>query len=133
MDTITAQWRIRLPQRPLDSPEVGSERWSYDDAEEYVYGELAEVEYKGAIKDGIVVLVEIAAAARRGDIPITMSKAKCASVRWGGWTRSRRRKSMTRCRWGICVKTRDSGAGKGEVLRRLSSPHRRRASVALGF
>ncbi len=64
MDTITAQWRIRLPQRRLDSPEVGSERLSYDDAEEYVYGELAEVEYKGAIKDG-VVLVEIAAAARR--------------------------------------------------------------------
>ncbi len=82
MDTITAQWRIRLPQRPLDSPEVGSERWSYDDAEEYVYGELAEVVYNGAIKGG-VALVEIAATARRGDTPITMSKAKCASVRWG--------------------------------------------------
>jgi hypothetical protein len=76
MDTITAPWRIRLTQRPLDSPEVGSERWSYDDAEEYVYGKLAEVEYKGAIKDGVVVLVEIAAAARRGDIPITTKKAK---------------------------------------------------------
>jgi hypothetical protein len=132
MDTITAQRRIRLPQRPLDSPEVGSERWSYDDAEEYVYGKLAEVEYKGAIKDGVVVLVEIAATARRGDIPITMSKAKCASVRWGGWTRSRRRESMTRCRWGICVKTQDSDAGKG-VLRRLSSSHRRGVSVGLGF
>jgi hypothetical protein len=116
MDTITAQWRIRLPQRPLDSPEVGSERWSYDDAEEYVYGRLAEVVYNGAMKGG-VALVEIAATARRGDIPITMSKAKCASVRWGGWTRSRRRESMTRCRGGICVKTQDSDAGKGEVLR----------------
>ncbi len=112
MDTITAQWRIRLPQRPLDSPEVGSERWSYDDAEEYVYGELAEVVYNGAMK-GCVALVEIAATARRGDIPITMCKAKCASVRWGGWTRSRHRKSMTRCRRGICVKTRDGDAGKG--------------------
>jgi hypothetical protein len=84
MDTITAQWRIRLPQRPLDSPEVGSERWSYDDAEEYVYGKLAEVEYKGAIKDGVVVLVEIAAAARRGDIPITTKKAKLHK-RQVGW------------------------------------------------
>ncbi len=83
MDTITAQWRIRLPQRPLDSPELGSERLSYDDAEEYVYGKLAEVEYKGAIKDG-VVLVEIAAAARRGDIPITTKKAKLHQ-RQVGW------------------------------------------------
>jgi hypothetical protein len=64
MDTITAQWRIRLPHRPLDSPEVGSERWSYDDAEEYVYGELAEVAYNGAMKGG-AALVEIAATARR--------------------------------------------------------------------
>jgi len=64
-DTITAQRRIRLPHRPLDSLEVCSKRWSYDDAEEYVYGKLAEVEYKGAIKDGVVVLAEIAAAARR--------------------------------------------------------------------
>jgi len=119
MDTA-AQWRIRLPQRPLDSPEVGSERWSYDDAEEYIYGKLAEVVYNGAMKGG-VALVEIAVAARRGDIPITMSKAKYASVRWGKWTRSRRRKSMTKCRWGICVKTRDSDAGKG-VLRRPFRP-----------
>jgi hypothetical protein len=124
MDTITAQRRICLPQRPLDSPEVGSERWSYDDAEEYVYGKLAEVVYNGAMKGG-VALVEIAVAARRGDIPITMSKAKCASVRWGGWTRSRRRLSTTEGREGICVKTRDSDVAKG-VLRRLSSSHRRR-------
>jgi hypothetical protein len=40
MDTITARWRIRLPQRRLDRPEVCSKRRSYDDAEEYVYGEL---------------------------------------------------------------------------------------------
>jgi len=83
MDTITAQWRIRLPHRPLDSPEVGSERWSYDDAEEYVYGKLAEVEYNGAMKGG-VALVEIAAAARRGDIPITTKKAKLHQ-RQVGW------------------------------------------------
>jgi hypothetical protein len=63
MDTITAQRRIRLPQRPLDSPEVCSKRWSYDDAEEYVYGKLAEVVYNGAMKGG-VALVEIAAARR---------------------------------------------------------------------
>ncbi len=94
MDTITAQWRIRLPQRPLDSSEVGSERWSYDDAEEYVYSELAEMAYNGAMKGG-VALVEIAAAARRGDIPITMKKAKCTSGWWGGRTRSRRRISTT--------------------------------------
>ncbi len=84
MDTITAQWLIRLPHCPLDSPEVGSERLSYDDAEEYVYGKLAEVEYKGAIKDGVVFLVEIAAAARRGDIPITTKKAKLHQ-RQVGW------------------------------------------------
>jgi hypothetical protein len=78
MDTITAQRRIRLPQRPLDSLEVCSKRWSYDDAEEYVYGKLAEVEYNGAMKGG-VALVEIASAARRGDIPITMSKVAPAS------------------------------------------------------
>ncbi|MFZ8810987.1 MAG: hypothetical protein ACO2PN_23120 [Pyrobaculum sp.] len=128
MDTA-AQWRIRLPQRPLDSPEVGSERWSYDDAEEYIYGKLAEVVYNGAMKGGVALVERLP----RDDIPITMSKAKCASVRWGGWTRSRRRKSMTRCRWGICVKTRDSDAGKGEVLRGPFSPHRQRVSVALGF
>jgi hypothetical protein len=33
------------------------------------------VEYNGAMKGG-VALVEIAAAARRGDIPITTKKAK---------------------------------------------------------
>jgi hypothetical protein len=60
MDAITAQWRIRLPQRRLDSPEVCSKRWSYDDAEEYVYGKLAKVVYNGAMKGG-VALVEIAA------------------------------------------------------------------------
>jgi hypothetical protein len=75
MDTIAAQWRIRLPHRPLDRPEVGPERWSYDDAEEYVYGKLAELVYNGAMKGG-VAFVEIAAAARRGDIPITTKKAK---------------------------------------------------------
>ena len=80
MDTITAQRRIRLPQRPLDSPEVGSERWSYDDAKEYVYGELAEVVYNGAMKGG-VALVKIAAAARRGDIPRRRLSAPAA----GGW------------------------------------------------
>jgi hypothetical protein len=48
-------------------------------AEEYVYGELAEVEYNGAIKDGVVALVETAAAVRRGDMLITMSYA---SGRW---------------------------------------------------
>jgi len=111
MDTITAQRRIRLPQRPLDSPEVGSERWSYDDAEEYVYSELAEVVYNGAMKGG-VALVEIAAAARRGDIPITMKKAKCTSGWWGGRTRSRHRISTTESREEICVKTRDSDTGK---------------------
>jgi hypothetical protein len=84
MDIITAQRRIRLPHRPLDSPEVCSKRWSYDDAEEYVYGKLAKVAYNGAIKDGGVVLVEIAATARRGDIPITMSKAAPASGGVGG-------------------------------------------------
>jgi hypothetical protein len=66
MDTITAQWRIRLPHRPLDGPEVCSERWSYDDAEEYVYGELA------------------AAAVRCGDIFVTMSKATPAAGGVGG-------------------------------------------------
>jgi len=60
MDTITAQGRIRLPHRPLDSPEVSSKRWSYNDAEEYIYGKLAEVVYNGAMKGG-VALVEIAA------------------------------------------------------------------------
>jgi hypothetical protein len=84
MDTITAQRRIRLPPRRLDSLEVCSKRWSYDDAEEYVYGELAEVEYDGRIKDGVVVLVEIAAAARRGDIPITTKRAKLHQ-RQVGW------------------------------------------------
>jgi hypothetical protein len=66
MDTITAQRRIRLPQRPLDSPEVGSERWSHGDAEEYLYGELA------------------AATVRCGDILITMSKATPAAGEMGG-------------------------------------------------
>jgi hypothetical protein len=42
------------------------------------------VEYDGGTKDGVVALVEIAAAARRGDIPITMRKAKLhqRQVRW---------------------------------------------------
>jgi hypothetical protein len=66
MDTITAQGRIRLPQRRLDSPEVCSKRWSYIDAEEYVYGEL------------------VAAAVRWGDILITMSKATPAAGGMGG-------------------------------------------------
>jgi hypothetical protein len=78
MDTITAQWQIRLPHRPLDGPEVCSKRWSYDDAEEYVYGKLAEVVYNGAMKGG-VALVEIAAAVRCGDMLITMSKATPAA------------------------------------------------------
>jgi hypothetical protein len=66
MDTITAQRRMRLPQRRLDSLEVCSKRWSCDDAEEYVYGELA------------------AAAVRCGDILITMSKATPAAGGMGG-------------------------------------------------
>ena len=66
MDTITAQRQIRLPHRRLDSPEVCSKRCSYDDAEEYVYGELA------------------AAAVRCGDILITMSKAAPAADGMGG-------------------------------------------------
>jgi hypothetical protein len=66
MDTITAQRRIRHPQRRLDRPEVCSKRWSYDDAEEYVYGELA------------------AAAVRCNDILITMSKATPAAGEMGG-------------------------------------------------
>ena len=66
MDTITAQRRIRHPQRRLDSPEVCSKRWSYIDAEEYVYGEL------------------VAAAVRCGDILITMSKATPAVGGMGG-------------------------------------------------
>ncbi|KUO79219.1 MAG: hypothetical protein AT707_00240 [Pyrobaculum sp. JCHS_4] len=52
------------------------ERWSYDDAEEYVYGELAEVESDVAMKDGVFALVEIAAAVRHGDISIAMRKAE---------------------------------------------------------
>jgi hypothetical protein len=66
MDTITAQRRMRLPQRRLDSPEVCSKRWSNIDAEEYVYGELA------------------AAAVRCGDILITMGKATPAAGGMGG-------------------------------------------------
>jgi hypothetical protein len=66
MDTITAQRRIRLPQRRLDSPEACSKRWSYDDAEEYVYGELAT------------------AAVRCGDVLITMSKSTPAAGGMGG-------------------------------------------------
>ncbi len=66
MDTITAQRRIRLPHCPLDSSEVCSKRWSYDDAEEYVYGEL------------------VAAAVRCSDVPITMSKATPAAGEMGG-------------------------------------------------
>jgi hypothetical protein len=66
MDTITAQRRIRLPQRPLDSPEACSKKWSYDDAEEYVYGELAT------------------AAVRCGDVLITMSKTTPAAGGMGG-------------------------------------------------
>jgi hypothetical protein len=66
MDTITARRRIRLPQRRLDSPEVCSKRWSYDDTAEYVHGELA------------------AAAVRCNDILITMSKATPAAGRMGG-------------------------------------------------
>ncbi|MFZ8839571.1 MAG: hypothetical protein ACO2PM_11830 [Pyrobaculum sp.] len=98
MDTITAQWRIRLPQRPLESPEVGSERWSYDDAEEYVYGRLAEVEYKGAIKTASSFSSRSRPPRGAAIYPSRRRRLSCTSGRWDKWTMSRRRKSTTRCR-----------------------------------
>ncbi|MGC9170338.1 MAG: DUF3782 domain-containing protein [Thermoproteus sp.] len=52
------------------------ERWTYFDEKGQVYGYPSELELDVVMRDGVVVVVEIASAVRRGDLPYVKRKAE---------------------------------------------------------
>jgi hypothetical protein len=52
------------------------ERWTYFDDKGQVYGYPSEVELDVVVKNGVTILVEIASAVRRGDLPYVKRKAE---------------------------------------------------------
>ncbi|WP_052886258.1 DUF3782 domain-containing protein [Thermoproteus uzoniensis] len=52
------------------------ERWTYFDERGQVYGYPSEVELDVVVRNGVVLVVEIASAVRRGDLPYVKRKAE---------------------------------------------------------